>query len=202
MEYVTWPIVVLVLGLVFIILLRKAIGTLIFSIRDLKFGGLKASITPQSEKAINQTTAAEEIMRMFDSKLLHEQEFLIKERTKLDSLKNDEEKIKFLIRILAATSIMLTFEQIYRSIFNSQILLLEELNCKPEGENSSNLVVFFEETNRLYTGIEGFTFDNYIGYLTSQQLIDIKNNTATITLRGREFLTFLVQTGKDKNRLP
>ena len=95
---------------------------------------------------------------------------------------------KVLIRQLAASQILTWFEQTYKSIFGSQILLLK-LATVDGGAGISDAQEIFNKTKQQNSdAFSTWSFDQYLEYLTSSQLLEKSSNALLTTTRGKEFI--------------
>jgi len=202
LKVVAWPISFIILGIIFLLLFRKQIIDLLKRIKKVGPKGLEVS-TEQSQKIVEpqRSSQAEELMGVTDSLILKNQEDRIGKDI-MDQYLNGEDLKKVLVRHLAIFQILFYFEQINNAIWGTQIQLLEELNTKPVGETKDDLKRFYDYGASLYpTTYEKYAFENYLYYLTESQLITEKEGRYFITQLGREFLVYLVSSGKTKLRI-
>jgi hypothetical protein len=108
----------------------------------------------------------------------------------------EAERGEFIVKFLARGIVEYTYDRIWLGIFNSQFLALQELNRRivmRREEIKSFYDVAAASNPRLYPD---YSFDTWVGYLVSQVLIITHpGNTVEITLRGRDFLKYLVHYG-------
>jgi hypothetical protein len=142
------------------------------------------------------------LMKAFDSVILLESETFIKKDLENRGL-DDKKAIDILSRHLAATQLALRFEYIYSSIWGSQINLLKYLNSRaPYGDTVESIKsIFYETATSLYPEVyNNYSFEAYIHFLISRTLIVQSDNIFNITNLGRDFLIYLIQTGKSESR--
>lgn len=107
---------------------------------------------------------------------------------------------RILIRHLAATQLLVTFEQIYPVIFGSQIQLLQRLN-QVIGKGLSTNVVFKIVAESMASNNLNWTREQYLNYMYERSLIiDGEEHTIHITNLGVEFITWLISSGKSLDR--
>ncbi|HHT9135277.1 MAG TPA: hypothetical protein ACFYD2_10280 [Candidatus Avalokitesvara rifleensis] len=196
-EYFAWPFAFVLICLAALIILRNPLSNLIGRIRNISRNGIDIT-TPQSPQVKEgRMSAAEELMRAFDSVVLLEQEKNIKEDIEKRGLVQDEEIKKVLIRVLAANQIELLCEKTYRMIYGSQIKILQHLNYKGVlGDTLENIKKFYDYAVTAYPHhYQGDTFDRYIKFLADSFLIQIEGENVKITPFGIEFLGYLVKGG-------
>lgn len=144
-----------------------------------------------------------ELMRSFDSVTLRLEENAITEGLEQQNLA-DPEAIEVLIRHLAATQIKLIFNEIDYYIWESQVELLKHLNSSP-GCSIEELRTFYHLAVSRSTNPTEFiskqTFEQYLQFLTSYELITELEGSYHISHIGRDFLVFLTAKGVPKKIL-
>jgi hypothetical protein len=71
------------------------------------------------------------------------------------------------------------------------------LNARDEGGQISELTPFYEAAKMIYPlWYRNYPFEGWIGFLESSKLILLRESRFFITIAGREFLKYLVGTGK------
>jgi hypothetical protein len=196
-EILKWPIVVVVLGVVFLITQIVPIGNLIRRIIKLPLGVEAEKQIPQQEKVdekkspvdelihkhveAGKTLTAEELIRQLEeSYLARSIDFKLRvdfEQMLLSELgKNqisDEDSLKFLVKYSALITYANSFEYLYTNIFGSQLRILQHLNGLHDGESSTIIYgVFYEPTAKANELIyKNYTFSNYISFLERNELI-------------------------------
>lgn len=194
--WLAWPGVVLIVIIIFLFLFRRDISALLGRIQKISRNGIQVS-SSQIQKATDQKSSAEELMRAFDSITLREQEKSIKKDLENKGLSSQQETIDILVRHLAATQMALRFEFINKIIWGSQVAILVNLNSKPLGETFEMLRPFYQEASKIYPeAFTNYTFDQYLNYLVSANLVILKDGKYFITTLGRDFLGYLVATGQ------
>jgi hypothetical protein len=101
------------------------------------------------------------------------------------------DKERLLIRGMAATLLTGFFETTWHEIFGSQIRALERLNKGVA--TMDELRPFYEQ------GLEQrpqYPFESWFGYLKQQVLLRQDGHNISITVRGNDFLKWLVSSGK------
>ena len=202
MKYIAWPGAFLIFALVFIFVFKKAIFSLLMKIQRISKDGIQTNNVIQTQKDVEKKPSADELMKAFDSIVLLDVETAIKKDLENRQLGN-KEAIDILSRHLAATQLALRFENINASIYGSQINLLKYLNSRvPDGETAENIKSYFYDSAAiLYPNLYNhYPFEAYLYFLTSRTLIIGTGNIYNITNLGRDFLIYLVQTGKSEAR--
>ena len=197
MEPFAWPIVALILGIIGLFLFKPQIRGLINRTEKVGKGWLQAK-SPEDQLGPSKISEVDDFLRRaFDNQLLREQEDII--RKYLDSLKpaSPVERENFLFKVLAASTIAQSFDRIYFTIFGSQIAVLQFLNdCREVKTAPSDLDPFYTQAAspdaQFYAG---YAFEKWIGFLVSWTLVRIDSDSIFITVRGKEFLKYLVDQG-------
>lgn len=156
---------------------------------------IQQSTEPQDTS--EQMQAYNELMRALDSSTLRLQENSIKEDLENRGLRNSE-AIEVLIRYLANAQITLVFNEIDYEIWGSQVDLLQFLNSSP-GSSAEELTTFYNLAVQRSTNpiefINNQTFEQYLQFLTSYELITELEGSYHISHIGRDFLLFLTARG-------
>ena len=161
---------------------------------------IQQSTEPQDTS--EQRQAFNELMRALDSSTLRLQENSIKEDLEKRGLRNSE-AIEVLIRYLANAQITLVFNELDQDIWESQVELLRHLNSSP-GNSAEELKVFYNRAVYRSTNPEEFikyTFEQYLQFLTSRELVTELTGSYFISQLGRDFLIFLTAKGTPKKIL-
>jgi hypothetical protein len=123
--------------------------------------------------------------------LLHE----VEESVRVEAAKypNDEREAK-LIQHVSTLMVVGFLEFTWYSIFGSQIRALEHLN-KGVATLEDLKPYFSQESEKR----PQYPFESWIGYLKHQMLIIQDGYNVNITVRGKDFLKYLVQNGRTAN---
>lgn len=194
-----WPILIFILYL----FLKKDISSLIKRISKLTPTSIELSDAMQSIElnVAPSITAADELLEKLDSKLLTDEAEAIKQTLNEKSLDTDSDASKVLIKYLAATQLSLYFEYIDRSIFNSQIELLEYLNSLAKSDKE-DLKKFYEGASKKWPiPYKDYPYDSYIDWLVKNVLITPINGDFQITNFGVEYILFLYRSGRRQSDL-
>jgi len=125
------------------------------------------------------------------------------EQTMLKSLEREgvtDQSVRLwaLSTIAAAIFVDWTFERVDGAIWGSQLQLLEALGHSsapfPRDLVKTN---YFEKAAAAFpTWFDGYSFDAYIGFLSSNGLIDDRDGTLSLTLLGRDYLIWRLRQRK------
>lgn len=195
-------IAVMFLGLAFFMLFRKSIDGAISRMRNIDKSGVAFdSVQRGAQPERDPSSEAEALKREMDNALVREAEDFIKNEFKKRGL-SGEESLNIAIRYLAATHLALQFENVFRIIWGSQLRLLSDLNTRPTGQPIDTLKPFYEAGAKVFPGVyQNYPFERWLGFLQEFGLIRNDNGTIRVTVRGREFLTYLTREGRSLERL-
>lgn len=201
MELFIWPTTVLLMFIIFIVSFYKPLRSFLERINSLKLPyGIESSIKQDTINLKKSDTVADEILKVFDNQLMILQEQRIRTNISLDKIQTPDDKIKVLLKYLTGMTINALFEKVYYYIYGTQIQLLESINSKPEGELKSNLKIYFDKSIEMQPMPDDSNYDSYLNFLKYYDLIELSDELIKITLTGREFLAFLIHTGKNKEK--
>ena len=92
------------------------------------------------------------------------------------------------------------FKNVYNKIYGSQIELLKKLDNKKQPEDK--IKKFYRKTKSEYADIySNYSFDKYLNYLKSENLIKRKNDSFQITETGRDFIKFIKKKNLSVDKL-
>lgn len=196
MEQFAWPLVGLILGIIILFVFKKPVSRLIDRTEKVSKEGLQAHgmHEQQPEKPASKV---EESLKVYDNQIVLETERLIK--TNLDNLhpRDAEERERFLLRNFAQALLTLSFEQTYYAIYGSQIAALSFLN------NKRFSPITIDDIRPFYDGAlksnpdfyKNISFESWLGYMVVTALVQRNVNDVSITMRGKEFLKFIIEQG-------
>lgn len=192
-----WPGVVLVLGLVALLLFRGPIAALIGRTRKVGKTGLETFAEQPTQPAGEEKAGVDAYLRTFDSPLLVEAENLILKDFKDRKIDAAPDRERALVRALASTRLVLRFEITHKIIWASQVTTLHLLNSRTDGMQEDEVLPFYEAAREAYASwYVDYPFDRWLGFLQQFGLILRKDSRCLISVAGREFLKYLVATGK------
>ena len=192
---ISLPVAILVLGVVFMFVFREPLVRLLDRTRKITRSGLEAD-APQQELAV-RPSAAEELQRLFDNALLVQREAFIRGELERLAFREPTERERFLIRLLAASAIIEQFERAYWNIWGSQLGALQALNTLgAAGADVALLTPWYEQSAaRDPQARLTYTFDQWVGFLETHQLVRRTEGHVQITIEGREFLKYILHQG-------
>jgi len=185
----------IIIFIAFFLIFRKKIVELLDRVKSISKDGVALGSKQQEAKTeADPQKEAEELMRQFDSALIRETEDIIKEELNKKSLLGVE-GIPVLTRYVAALSIAHSFSETYRTIYGSQLNLLDYLNTQTSQPAAALRSFYNSAVSQYPIYYTGYTFEQWLGFLRDRLLIREDASLLGITVRGREFLTHLTTTG-------
>jgi len=197
-----WPHLVFLFAMLFILLFRKPLLGLISRITSIDKSGIKALQAPEAQREEQKKEAVQQLLLAIgDSIVLRDIESRIKVDLTKRGLETDGDTNKVLIKYLAASNILLEFEQIHNLIFGSQIFLLKKLNeVGGQGKPAEFVASHFEHVRGLFSEQLGsWSLEQYLSFLLGRSLITTKGNIFHITNLGVEYLIWMIRNGKGEN---
>jgi len=191
----------------FIILFRKQLSKLIEQLseviknRRIEVADVVKILPPQEKTSMNVSSSLDKFISNLDSAIIDKYEDLIKNELKKYGWENETEpqkKIEALLRYSAAISLKFDFDRIAFSIYGSQINILNFLNSKQTQGEDVNILKssFYDSVATAYPNVFAkYTFEQYMNFLVSFSLVQLKGNQCFITDFGREFLKYIVAAG-------
>lgn len=198
-----WPHITLVIALVFLAMFRKNISELITRITSIDRSGIKAAPAPEAQREENRVEAVQGLLASIgETIVIREVEARIRQELQDKGLGISPDTVKVLVRHLAATQILLEFEQIHSLIFGSQIFLLKKLNeVVGQGRPSEFVAQHFEHVRKIFSGQLGsWSFDQYMGFLRARSLVTQHGAVYHITNIGVEYLTWIARSGRSDDK--
>lgn len=197
-----WPVSVCTAAVVALVIFKKEIGSLIARIKTIGRQGVTTDTALTSQEvqasATSAASAADELLKDFDNQLLVEQENMILKYLQDKHVQASGERERVLVRHLSAAYTMIRFENVYHSIFGSQLRVLEALNqSEPQGLPQQAFEAWYEFGKSAYPQYyAAYSFQEWFGYLEASLLvIRGANGLLRITVFAREFLKYLIQCG-------
>jgi hypothetical protein len=169
-----WPHLAFLFAVFFVLLFKKPLFGLISRITAVDKSGIKASQAPEAQREEQKKEAVQQLLLAIG------------------------DSIKVLIKHLAATRVLLEFEQIHNLIFGSQIFLLKKLNeVAGQGKPVEFVATHFEHVKGLFPEqLSEWSLEQYLAFLIGRLLVTTKGNVFHITNLGVEYLTWMVRNGK------
>lgn len=203
-----WPIAVIATVIIVILLLKKTIQDLLSRITRLKYGETVAEVSQirqdiNEKKLLVQNQAdkpnenIEKTLGLFSVPTLARVKSLVENESKINEFSDDATKFQALVKYSQALYLILSFERLYNIIFGSQLSLLSFVNST-DTQSKAELEVFYNNAREKYPDFfDTYSYDDYLDFLLSQELLIVNPDASfAITWLGRDFLKYLVETGK------
>ncbi len=220
--FTSWPVPAAITVILVLAIFRRALVDLIARIRHVRAPGTAIDATGQKTPAqstpteallrpeageapvakTDARTAVDELLRRLPRTTYFTQQEeallqLLKERGIAD---DPTQMTRALLGIAAHAMTIWDMEMLYNSIFGSQIRILEMLNTSG-ARPISDLRAVYDEVAREYSStFDGYPFERYLAFLQNAAFVEVKEQQAFITLKGRTFLVYLAHEGKSTNR--
>ncbi|MGY8706998.1 hypothetical protein RAD16_14770 [Bradyrhizobium sp. 18BD] len=111
-------------------------------------------------------------------------------------LMDPDKRIDILIRHLAVARLAWVFEQIYRTLFGSQIRAIRALHSEGGKTSRAESAKYFDQVKSEFPQFyEKNTFDEWIRYPISAGLVTSTGDEIAITDLGQEFLRYIDEKG-------
>lgn len=140
-----------------------------------------------------QPANVDEFYRTYDNRLLLELEQNLRAEASKFAPADRE---KFLVRYFASTMITGIFEYTWVLIFRSQLLAMQALNQR--SRRIHELQPFYDEaiTAENFVFYSNYPFTSWLAFMKSFVLVREDGDVVSITIRGQEFLKYLIHTGR------
>jgi len=194
-----WPILLLIIFLFLI----KPIKNLINRMTKVGHGGTTLEANQQVatiNQEIREVTNVERALGLFRTETIEGFKEAVEKEADIEKLTTQEQKIEQLTKYSITLYIIKHFEQLYFSIYGSQLHILQHLNTFPD-ETKDSLKRFYDYAVEKYPNFyENYSYDEYINFLFNLSLITEKNGTVGITIMGVDFLKYLTEVGRNFNK--
>ncbi|HEX2787663.1 MAG TPA: hypothetical protein VHP32_07135 [Ignavibacteria bacterium] len=221
LQIIIWPLLVLILFIIFIFLFYKPIKSLITRVKTIKGGNygietidsveekiklqekselpnkmtdISLSVDKDGLSKISKSEELEKVLNLFSDETRSFFQTSIQNETELNSISDDKEKIDTLFKYSEVVYIKYLFGNIYQAIFGSQIKLLRHLNSATN-ETIDSVKTFYDEAVSKNPNLKSYPYENYIEFLSNVELVNVLNKKISITTRGRDFLKYVVEMG-------
>jgi hypothetical protein len=113
-----------------------------------------------------------------------------------------QETVDYLVSRLAMMRVLYDFETIYSSIFGGQIKFLNYLNQRLVTGCAVSEAEAYWVAHKLQFAphMDSWTMDNYLEFLRFRGLIKTDGSAIFLTIKGNEFLVWLLQSGKSQEK--
>ena len=207
LKILIWPIVAIIV----VLLLRKTIINLLNRLNKFGFAGVAAEAVQQKEnserivpeqgiKKPTKNELLEKGLGIFSAQTLERASSVVDDESKVETFENVDDKVEILHKYSQALYLILNFERYYNSIYGSQLYILERANTHSETKES--LKRFYDAAVKIHPEFySNYSYDQYLDFLIIRELIIFdEQENCSITWLGRDFLKFLVETGRSLNK--
>jgi len=199
---ITWHHLAFIFALVFMFTFKQPLSELIRRTTKIGKEGLTAGSTPEAQREKSDPEAVQQLLDVISKSIvITDMEGHIKTELTNKGLNTGGDTAKVLIRHLAGTQLLLSFEQIHNLIFGSQIFLLKKLNeVAGQGRPVAFVNGHIDQVKSIYPSAFGeWSYDKYLEFLYNRLLIVRKEDQIHITNNGVEYLTWVARNGRSEN---
>ena len=192
----TWPLVGLLLGLVVLFMFKSQIGDFLKRARKIGPGGVEATDERPGQPSA-KPNVVDPLIKGLDSPLIAESEQLMRNDFDQRGIKAPEDRERALFRLSAAFLVVYQFERLHSTIWASQWHALHFVNSRPDGVELTELRAFYDRAKQQFPAwYQNYTFDQWLLFLDSSMLLANMGARKVISIRGREYLKYLITTGR------
>lgn len=195
---IIWPVTVLIIAIFALIVFKTQLARLIDRTTSVSKAGIIATGMPQeSGTQPKASIVADFLKKTFDNALLVELEEVVTKQVDALNPTSETERSRLLLRLMAATTIARAFDLTYYHIFGSQIVALQYLNeARGITVPATDLKQFYDSAKNSDPAFYGeYAFEGWLSFLQSGVLVRRDGPNVAITVRGTEFLKYLVDQG-------
>lgn len=158
--------------------------------------------TGQTTQDLDKVKQAEELVEALTSPVIREREEQIRKGLKEKGLDDNSETVKVLVRYLATTLLLVTFEEFYRIIFGSQIFLLKTANeNRAPGLHDKFVQDHFSQVRQLFVPtFDQWKVEDYVHFLLTSGLLLKDGDFYQITNLGVDFLEWITKIGAPEKK--
>lgn len=195
-----WPLFLLIVILIFI----KPLSDLINRVTKVGYGTNSFEANQQSGPTTDKKEEDSHIDRLvglFRPETIGAFKGFVATETEVEKLNTLEEKIERLTNYSCLLYIVRHFDIVYNDIFGSQIRILEHVNSH-SGQTRESVKFFYDDAIKYNTKFfENYSFEQYLDFLFSYNLLSEEGKYLNITTRGIDFLKYLTESNKAVNKL-
>ena len=185
----------------FMLLFKKSIASFLDRAQSVSKDGITA--LPQNPTQIDTSISSrEQLLDSFNSALILQKERELESEFEKRNIQKIEEKFKIILRHYAAALLLNDFQRTDMLIFGSQIELLIAANTGgTAGVSKKEAELIFGQAQKLWPGLYGgHSFDDYVEFVTDGGLLEKNQKGFSITQKGKEFLSYLIHSGRTQKR--
>lgn len=200
---IAWPVGVVSCFVFACIYFRSQVSGLLNRTTSIGKEGLQTSPpTGQATQEINKVRQANELVEALTPSVVREREEAIRKELKDKGLDDNSDTVKVLTRYLATTQLIVTFEELYRVIFGSQIFLLKAANeNRAAGLHEQYVTDHFAHVQKLFSpAFDQWAAPAYVHFLLSSGLMLKDAAFFKITDLGVHFLEWIIKIGAPEKK--
>ena len=138
---------------------------------------------------------------VFDESTVDTAKTNIAQLIELDKVTEPEKKVSLIYEYSAFLYIVNNFVSIDHMIYGSQIKLLQLVNTLQRYTLIDLQYLYNKAKEKFSPYLDNYSYEDYIGWMKSNELITVnEDQSVAITLKGRDFLNFLVKMGRPFDR--
>jgi len=208
LEILAWPLVLFIIFL----MLKTPIKDFLNRIKSIGYKGAGIETVPFKKQSEEESPIEilrkekpneylEKIKGYFSPETIElVKEAVIKE-SQVDTYETPEEREEVLFTYSQLLHLTKHFNNIYSSIYGSQINILTRLNSSVF-ETKETLQGYYEFAKASFPKTyENYSYDNYLNYLKSFSLIIEEAGAINLTILGKDFLKYILESGYSFNKL-
>jgi hypothetical protein len=210
-EHFSFPLALVVLGVVLVPLFRKQIRALIDRTISISasVGGITASAPPAPQPVLTNPTAAPSLSSPDFARQVaaNVDPYVLDQRINAICAEFDSHGIKpgqredALIQLLAGALTREAWERIYLFIFGAQLRLLNRLNETPGGLTEADIQHVYSTAAAQHPEMyQPLTFETWMAFVEQTGLVTRNGDRYLIAPYGRGFLKYLVAQGLTSDR--
>jgi hypothetical protein len=201
-QILAWPIVVLTIFL----FLKNSIKDFMIRIRKIgyKDTGIEADLPAKQEgkeespieklSKDKKNESLEKILSLFAPETIELLKGAVRDESKLDSFETPVERETVLFSYSQVMYLIMHFNKNYYNIYGSQLRILQRLNSSVY-ETKDTLRSFYDDAKSAYPKLyESYSYDSYLNFLLNNFLIIEEGNSIKITILGKDFLKFIIES--------
>lgn len=194
---IAWPLIVFIIVYQF----RHPIRGLISKLKNVEVPGIKmetqanqdAELSPTPNRSIEQVLP-EGMVQPFSPITMEKARLLIFDEAKLNELEG-EDKFNRLVHYTQLIVLQKLFDHTYNYIYGSQLNILKHLNTTLE-DTKDKMKYFYDAGAAMSPDLyDTYSYENYLQWMISRDLIELKEDKIQITYTGRDFLKYLIDQG-------
>lgn len=203
MDALIWPGVVLILGVVAILVLKKPLTRLVDRITHIDKSGIRAASqdVAVAKNPEEKQVSSRELMEVAFNGVIKDQEQLIRDQLGKIRFDSPAEKESLLTRALARSQVYAQYDRVSTLIFGSQLELLVEASSRPAGISFQLVADAFHRVKTQDSVFhEQTTLESYQRFLLNSNLLYAEGDALKITMFAKEFLKYLIDNGLTNRR--